>query len=185
MSDRPTAPTSDHGSRNTVIESLGVYLPPETASTREVLAGCSKISRLRRASTTRIERLTGIKNRRIAADTDHASEMARKAILNCLAASRCQPSDIDLLICCSVSRYEAPNRYVNEPGISLVLTNHFGFRNALALDIGNGCAGMFTAISIADSLIKARLIRVALIVSGEHITDLMKTAQKEVTGYTD
>jgi 3-oxoacyl-[acyl-carrier-protein] synthase III len=176
---------SDHGSRNTVIESLGVYLPPGTASTREVLAGCSKISRLQRASTSRIERITGIKNRRIAADTEPASEMAKKAILNCLAASRCQPSDIDLLICCSISRYEAPNQYVHEPAISLVLTNHFAFRNALALDIGNGCAGMFTAISIADSLIKARLIRVALIVSGEHITDVMKTAQKEVTGYTD
>jgi 3-oxoacyl-[acyl-carrier-protein] synthase III len=177
---------SDHGSRNTVIESLGVYLPPGIASTRDVLAGCDKISRFRRrASATRIEQLTGIKHRRLAPDTEPASEMARKAVLNCLSVSRCQPSEIDLLLYCGISRYGAPNHYVSEPAISLLLTAHFPFKNALALDIGNGCAGMFTAISIADSLIKAGLVRIALIVSGEHITDLMKTAQKEVTGYAD
>jgi len=177
---------SDHGSRNTVIESLGVYLPPGIASTRDVLAGCDKISRFRRrASATRIEQLTGIKHRRLAPDTEPASEMARKAVLNCLAVSRCQPSDVDLILYCGISRYGAPDHYVSEPAISLVLTTHFPFKNALALDIGNGCAGMFTAISIADSLINAGLVRVALIVSGEHITDLMKTAQKEVTGYAD
>ena len=80
MSDLSTASMSDHRSRNTVIESLGVYLPPGTASTREVLAGCSKISRLQRSATTRIERLTGIKHRRIAGDTEPASEMAKNAL---------------------------------------------------------------------------------------------------------
>ncbi len=176
---------SQDGSRNTVIESLGVYLPPEIASTREVLAGCGNISRLQRGAAIRIEQLIGIKNRRVAADSEPASEMAAKAILNCMAVSDCQPSDIDLLICCSISRYAAPKHYVSEPGISVGLAAQFQFRNALALDISNGCAGMFTAISIADSLIQSGLIRVALIVSGEHITDLLKTAQKETSGYTD
>jgi 3-oxoacyl-[acyl-carrier-protein] synthase III len=176
---------SDYSSRNTVIESLGVYLPEEIASTREVLAGCDKISRLQRGSSARIERLIGIKHRRLAADTEPASEMARKAIQNCIAVSRCQPSEIDLLLYCGISRYGAPQQYISEPGIALVLASQFPFRNALALDISNGCAGMFTAINIADSLIKSGLIRVAMIVSGEHITDLMKTAQKETSGYAD
>ncbi len=176
---------SDHGSRNTLIESLGVYLPPEITSTREVLAGCGKISRLHRGSAGRVERLLGIKNRRLAADTEPASEMASKAIRNCLAVSRCEPSEIDLLLYCGISRYGGPMHYVSEPAISLVLTTQFPFRNALALDISNGCAGMFTAINIADSLIKSGLIRVAMIVSGEHITDLLKTAQKEASGYAD
>ncbi|HEY0797268.1 MAG TPA: 3-oxoacyl-[acyl-carrier-protein] synthase III C-terminal domain-containing protein [Acidisarcina sp.] len=177
MSDLSTA-------HNTVIESLGVYLPSEVASTREVLAGCN-FSRFQRGATTRIERVMGIQRRRLAADTEPASEMAKKAIQNCMAASRCQPSEIDLVLYCSISRYGAPNHYISEPAISLVLTSQYPFPNALALDISNGCAGMFTAISIADSLIKSGLIRTALIVSGEHITDLLKTAQKETTGYTD
>jgi len=176
---------SDHGPRNTVIESLGVYLPPGIVSTREVLAGCGKVPRLQRLSASRIENLIGIKHRRLADDTESATEMARKAILNCIATSRCQPSEIDLVIYCGISRYGAPKHYVSEPAISLVLAAEFGFCNALALDISNGCAGMFTAISIGDSLIQSGLIRVALIVSGEHITDLMKTAQKEASGYAD
>lgn len=180
------ASIGEQGVRNTVIESLGVYLPPGIASTRDILAGCDQISLLRRrASGARMEQLTGIKSRRVASDTEPASEMARKAVLDCLAASRCQPSDIDLLLYCGISRYGAPNLYVSEPAISLWLTAQLSLPNALAVDIGNGCAGMFTAVSIADSLIKAGLFRVALIVSGEHITDLTRTAQKEVTGYTD
>lgn len=176
--------SAGHALHNSVIESLGVYLPPEIASTTEILAGCGKISRFKK-SMSRFEQRTGIKNRRLAADTEPASEMAAKAIQKCLAVSSFQPADIDLLLCCSISRYQAPNDYIYEPAISLGLTARFGFRNALALDIANGCAGMFTAISIADSFIKAGLIRAALIVSGEHITDLMKTAQQELDGYAD
>ena len=176
---------SQHASRNTVIESLGVYLPPEIASTREVLAGCGQVSLFQRAAAKRVEQLIGIKNRRVAADSEPASEMAAKAIANCMATSAYHPSEIDLLIYCSISRYAAPKHYVSEPGISIGLAAQFHFRNALALDISNGCAGMFTAIDIADSMIKSGLIRTAMIVSGEHITDLLKTAQKETTGYTD
>jgi 3-oxoacyl-[acyl-carrier-protein] synthase III len=176
---------SQHASRNTVIESLGVYLPPEIASTREVLAGCGQVSLFQRAAAKRVEQLIGIKNRRVAADSEPASEMAAKAIANCMATSGYHPSEIDLFIYCSISRYAAPKHYVSEPGISIGLAAQFHFRNALALDISNGCAGMFTAINIADALIKSGLVRVAMIVSGEHITDLLKTAQKETTGYTD
>ena len=181
-----SAPRGAQSSRNTLIESLGVYLPEEIASTRDVIAGCEKISPYRRrASVKRVEQFTAIKHRRVAEETESASEMASKAVVKCLAVSRYEPSDVDLLLYCSISRYEAQNHYVSEPGISVVLKSHFPFENALAVDIGNGCAGMFTAISIADSLIKAGLVRIAMVVSGEHITDLMKTAQQEVTGYTD
>ena len=176
---------SQHATRNTIIESLGVYLPPDIASTRDVLAGCGQVSLFQRAAAKRVEQLIGIRNRRVAADSEPASEMAAKAIAKCLATSDYDPSEIDLLIYCSISRYAAPKRYVSEPGISIGLAAQFQFRNALALDISNGCAGMFTAISIADSLIKSGLVRVAMIVSGEHITDLLNTAQKETSGYTD
>src|SRR5215471_724440 len=176
---------SDYGPRNTVIESLGVYLPPGVISTGEVLAECGRIPWIQRNAVARIERLIGIKNRRLAAETETASEMARKAILNCLSVSHCQASDIDLLLYCGISRYGAPKQYVSEPSISVVLASQFPFPNALAFDISNGCAGMFTAINIADSLIQSGFVRTALIVSGEHITDLMKTAQKETSSYID
>src|SRR5258706_4530453 len=170
---------------NSVIESLGVYLPEGTASTREVLAGCEKLSLFQRSHPARAERLMGIGRRGLATEGETAFEMAKRAVVKCFAMSRHRPADVDLLLSCGISRYEAPNRMAYEPTLSLLLGRHFGFENALALDIGNGCAGMFTAIQIVDALIKARVIRLGMIVSGEHITDLMRTAQKEVTGYSD
>jgi len=196
----PSGPTSRHlttlsppprsldgGSpRHSIIESIGIHLPPKIASTHEVLAGCENISWFRRKHLGRVERLTGIRHRRLAEEDEASIELAKKAIVKCLAMSRHGPSDIDLLICCSLSRYERPDRYhTYEPAISVLLTDHFAFDRAFAFDIANGCAGMFTAIHIVDSLIKARLIGVGLVVSGEHITDLMRTAQREVTGYSD
>jgi 3-oxoacyl-[acyl-carrier-protein] synthase III len=168
--------------RNTIIESLGVYLPAQAVSTREILAGCADRRWLSDERAARLEGLIGIRSRRMAGDDEASIDLASKAIAKCLAVSAYRPSDVDLLICCSISRYVEPNRYAFEPSTSSRLTARFGFDRALAFDVANGCAGMFTAIKIAHSLMEARLIDVAMVVSGEHITDLTKTAQKEITG---
>jgi len=168
--------------RNSVIESLGVYLPSKCVSTREILADCRNVAWLSPERVTRIEQLTGITSRRVAGEDEAAIDLARNAMSRCLAASAHAPSEIDILISCAISRYERPNRYRLEPGVAAVLAGEFGLDRALALDISNGCAGMFTAVKLVDSLIRAGLIAVGMIVSGEHITDLIRTAQREVTG---
>src|SRR6266542_1736382 len=179
----PAEATTDR--RHAIIESIGVYLPPRAASTSEVLGGCADAFWLSPERATGIERLTGIRSRRVAADDETSLHLATKAVSKCLAISKYGPADIDLLICCSISRYDGPDRYTFEPSTSLMLAKHFAFDNALAFDLANGCAGFFTAIQIVDCLIRARLIAVGMVVSGEHITDLMKTAQREVRGYSD
>ncbi|MFZ1174724.1 MAG: amino acid adenylation domain-containing protein, partial [Mycobacterium sp.] len=50
--------------RNTVIESLGVYLPARAVSTETVMAECAKEIRIP------LQRLTGIKNRRVAGEDE-------------------------------------------------------------------------------------------------------------------
>ncbi len=165
---------------NMLIESVGVYLPPKIVSTREVLEHCSRPIRFP------LEQLTGIRNRRVAGETEFAFDLAKKAVEHCLSGSRYNPEDIDLLICSSISRYNGPNFHITfEPGTATQLRHHFGFANALAFDISNACTGMFTAMYIADSFLKAGLIRRALVFSGEYITHLAQTAQKEIEGYLD
>jgi amino acid adenylation domain-containing protein len=165
---------------NMLIESVGVYLPPKIVSTREVLEQCSRPIRFP------LEQLTGIRNRRVAGETEFAFDLAKKAVEHCLSGSRYNPEDIDLLICSSISRYNGPNFHITfEPGTATQLRHHFGFANALAFDISNACTGMFTAMYIADAFLKAGLIRRALVVSGEYITHLAQTAQKEIEGYLD
>ena len=179
--EAPGAP-SPGASRKCVIESIGVYLPPRSESTREVLDNCRDTRWLSRDRAANVERLTGIRSRRVAGDDEASIELAKKAAAKCLALSTCGPSEIDLLISCSLSRYDGPNQYAFEPSAAARLRAYFGFENALAFDLTNGCAGMFTAIKIAAALIRARMIGVAMVVSGEHVTDLTRTAQKEISG---
>ena len=60
-----------------------------------------------------------------------------------------------------------------------------GLTNAIAFDISNACAGMFTGISVADAYLKTGLVHRAMVVSGEYITHLTETAQKEIEGPMD
>jgi 3-oxoacyl-[acyl-carrier-protein] synthase III len=169
-------------SGNVIIESLAVHLPSREVSTRDVLAGCADTRWLTDERVARVEYLTGIRRRRMADDGEGSVDLAARAIAKCLATSAFRPADVDLLISCSISRYIRPNHSAFEPSIASRLCALFGFDRALAFDVANGCAGMFSAIMIAQSLMTARLVRVALIVSGEHITDLTKTAQRDISG---
>jgi len=165
---------------NTIIESIGVYLPPKVVSTREVLQNC------RKPVNFPLEQLTGINSRRMAGETEFSIDLAKRAVANCLANSKYRPEDIDLLICSNISRCDGPDFYVSfEPCTSMKLKWHFGFTNALVFDISNACTGMFTAINIIDVFIKAGLIRRGMVVSGEYITHLTRTAQKEIESYLD
>ena len=165
--------------QNTIIESIGVYLPPQNVSTTEILNGCKNQIHFP------LEKITGIKTRPMAGRQEFSIDLARNAITDCLAGSKYNPDDIDLLVCCNISRYDGLNYISFEPNTSVKLREHFGFKNALAFDIANACAGMFTGVHIANALIKTGAIKVALVVSGEYITHLTKVAQREIESFMD
>lgn len=167
------------GPSKSYIESIGVYLPAHTVTTDEVLEGC--VNQIRFP----LEDLTGIATRRMAGETEFAIDLAEKAVADCLANSRNTPEDVDLVICAHIARFDGPNRVTYEPCSAVRLKKRFGFHNALVFDVSNACAGMFSAIYVVDALIKAGAIRCGMVVSGEYITHLTKTAQKEIDGFMD
>jgi amino acid adenylation domain-containing protein len=166
--------------RNTVIESLGAYLPAGVMSTDTVLENCVNPIGIP------LERLTGIKSRRTAGDGEFAIDLARRAAEDCLSRSSYVPAEIDLLICCNVSRCDGPGqKFVFEPSTAARLRDECGLVDAIAFDISNACAGMFTGITVADAFLKTGLARHAMVVSGEYITQITETAQKEIEGPMD
>jgi amino acid adenylation domain-containing protein len=166
--------------RNTVIESIGTYLPAEVVSTDSVLAGCANDIGIP------LERLTGIRNRRMAGQGEFSIDLARQAVADCLARSSYGPEEIDLVISCNISRCDGPGHtFVFEPSTAARLRDQCGLTSALAFDVTNACAGMFTGISVADAFLQTGLVRRAMVVSGEYITHLTETAQKEIQGPTD
>jgi 3-oxoacyl-[acyl-carrier-protein] synthase III len=178
-----TAGAGDDGGgerRSVVFESLGVYLPERAVSTREVVAGCAVPLRIP------LERLSGIRSHRVAGPGEFSVDLARAAIEDCLSRSGHRADTIDLLICTSISHYDGPERlYSFEPTTAIRLKAECGFDRALAFDVSNGCAGLWTGILLAESMIAAGLIERALVASGEFITDLIRTAQREIQSYLD
>ena len=164
---------------NSVIESLGVYLPPREVSSEEILAGCVEGVRFP------LEKMTGIATRRMAGDSEFAIDLAEHAIRECLQNSRRSPEEIELLVCCNISRYDGPRQFSYEPSTAIQLRHRFGMSRALTFDVSNACAGMFTGVYLVDSLIRTGALRCGMIVSGEYITHLTQTAQKEIRGFMD
>ena len=165
--------------QNTIIESIGVYLPPQSFSTDEILKACKNKIQFP------LENITGIKTRRMAGQNEFSIDLARNAIADCLAKSKYNPTDIDLLICCNISRYDGLGLISFEPNTSIKLKKYFGFNNAIVFDITNACAGMFTGIYIVNAFIQTGAIRRGIVVSGEYITHLTQTAQKEIESFMD
>lgn len=165
---------------NTVIESIGVYLPAAELTTKEILSGCE------RKVEVPLEELTGIRSRRVVADGEFTIDLAAEAARKCFDRSRHSATSIDLLICTNISRVEGPDgRLVLEPSMSLQLREILGMDNALSFDVSNACAGMFTGISIADYFFATGRIRTAMVVSGEYVSHIIGTAQREITEFLD
>jgi len=164
----------------TVIESIGVYLPPGEVSTREIVAGCVH------GLDIPLEKLTGIRTRRRAGQTEFAIDLAEKAVQDCLARSAFAASEIDVIVSCNISRWDGRNQVFFEPATSVRLKRRLGLAaDALAIDVSNACAGMWTGLLLVDSLLRTGRVRCGLVVSGEYITHLIDTAQREVRDFLD
>lgn len=162
------------------IESLALYLPPTAVSTKDVMAGCTHRTRFP------LQRMTGIKNRRRTKEGEGSCfELSYRAAGECLERSSYLPEHIDLLVCCSVSRFAEKDSVAYEPSTAQRVKAALGCKNAIAFDISNACAGMFTGVVIAETMIKTGAIRTALVISGEYITPISDAAQLAVKNFLD
>lgn len=165
---------------NMIIESIGIYLPDKVVSTNEVLQGCAT------KLVFPLERITGIRSRRVAGETEFSIDLASHAVERCFQLSRYRPIDIDVIICCNISRCDGPNsQFTFEPSTAARLSARFDCTNALTFDVANACAGTFTAFALAEALLRSGQYHRALVASGEYITCLTQTAQREIEGAAD
>lgn len=174
-----TASERPQRTANTLIEGLGVYLPPKEVTTKEVIQGCKK------KMWFPLEYMTGIKSRRMAGKDDFSIDLAQKAVEECFTHSRYSPEHIDLVVCCNITRSDSHLKVSIEPNTSLQVKKRCGLTNAIAFDVTNACAGMFTGMNIVDTFISTGLIRRGMVVSGEFVTGITRTAQLEITEFLD
>ena len=155
------------------LESLGVYLPEKRLSMESLLASCHRRPRWD------LERITGIHERRVAVD-ECASDLAIQAAQRALDLSRYSASDLDVLICTSISKHNRQDEFSLEPATAVVIRNAVGARNARVFDVVNACAGMINGIYLLQGFIRAGIASCGMVVSGEHNMPVAETAAREM-----
>jgi 3-oxoacyl-[acyl-carrier-protein] synthase-3 len=153
---------------------IGASVPERRLSSDELMASTAH------RTDIDLERLTGVHERRIAAEGEDSYTLALGAARDALARADCAAEDLDVLIDSSITRYVGGLRMQLEPPVSLSVKEALGARRAMSFDLSNACAGMMTGVFILNDLIRQGRIRRGMVVSGEYISQLGRNAAREV-----
>jgi len=153
---------------------IGACLPAGRLTTDELMASTKYQTGIE------LERLTGVRERRVAGPGEDSYTLALGAARDALAHAGISAEDLDMLLVSSISRHVGGMRIQIEPPVSVSLKEALGARRAISTDISNACAGMMTGVFILNDLVRQGRIRRGMVVSGEYISELGRNAAQEV-----
>jgi 3-oxoacyl-[acyl-carrier-protein] synthase III len=156
------------------IESVGVKLPAQRLTTRDLMSRTSHRTRIQ------LERLTGIHERHVAGPGENSYTLAAGAARDCLRHSQHRASDIQMLVDTSITRSKGRFSQSYEPPLSQYVKQAIGATQAVNLDLSNACAGMLTGVFLLQDLITRGEIDCGMVVSGEYISNLSWNAAKQI-----
>ena len=116
---------------------------------------------------------TGIKQRRKAAPNEYTSLFAVRAARQAIERARLDPSDIDLLLCATVT----PDQIL--PSTGCIVQAELGAHNAAAMDVVAACSGFLYGVSLADSMIRTGQVRHAVVVGAEILTQYVDYTDRQ------
>jgi 3-oxoacyl-[acyl-carrier-protein] synthase-3 len=164
----------DHEPFASRFESIGMRLPEQRVTTRELMAGTRHHTRID------LERLTGIREHRMCGPDETSLSLAIDAARDCLSRSRYTGADLDMVISASITRYVDGTTHRFEPPLSLAIKQAIGAPAATSFDVSNACAGMLTGVFLLNDFIRRGVIRRGMVVSGERITGLGSNAARHI-----
>lgn len=139
-----------------VVDGVASWLP-ETRLTNDDLAG-----QMGTWSADQIFEKTGIRERRIAASDECASDLAVKAAQRLIGEGRLDPNEIDYILLCT----QSPDYLL--PTTACLIQERLGApRSCGALDFNLGCSGYVYGLSLAKGLIESGQARCVLLLTAE------------------
>jgi 3-oxoacyl-[acyl-carrier-protein] synthase III len=171
MERNPNGSRAPHVAR---LESIGRRLPTTRLTTAELMASTRHRTRLD------LERLTGIRERRVSDGRENSLTLAVGAAADCLSRSRHRPQDLEVVVACSITKYRDDLVQWLEPPMSVAVAQSIGATNAVPFDLANACAGMLTGVLVVANRIRRGEIRCGMVVSGEYISQLGVNAAAHV-----
>ncbi len=145
--------------------SIGAYVPEKILSNAD-------LEKMVDTSDEWILKRTGIKERHIAAEDEHTSDLGVKAAELAIERSGLDKSEIDMVVCATIS----PD-YFTMPSTATLISKKLGLPPVTAFDISAACTGFIYILSIAKAFIESGMKKNVLIVGAEKLS--------AITDYTD
>ncbi|MCS6797450.1 MAG: ketoacyl-ACP synthase III [Myxococcota bacterium] len=143
------------------IAGTGRYLPARVLTNHD-------LERMVDTSDAWIVERTGIRERRIAADGEHTSDMAAAAAREALASAGLSARDLDLILVATVT----PDMPL--PATAMFVQQKIGARNDCpGFDLSAACAGFIYGLAVADQFVRGGAARHVLVVGVELLSRVL------------
>ncbi len=158
---RPHPRTRHHIPKRTVsIIGTGSYLPERILTNAE-------LEKLVETSDDWITSRTGIRERRIAAEGEHTSDLAAKAALAAMENAGITADDIDLILVATVT----PDMFF--PSTACFVQAKIGAKKAACFDVSAACSGFLYALEIAQQFITLQTYNTILVIGADKLSSIV------------
>jgi 3-oxoacyl-[acyl-carrier-protein] synthase-3 len=137
-----------------LLAGTGSCVPPRTVTNADIAATLD-------TSDEWIRVRTGISERRFAGTVDTAATLGTAAARNALAAAGLTSTDVDLIVCGTVT----PDLMC--PSTACLIQAYLGCRTVPAFDVSAACSGFLYALGTAQAFLKTGSFNTALVVGTE------------------
>ncbi len=149
--------------RRAIISAIASYLPATRVANEELVRGWPAWS------AERVRRVTGIRERAVAADTECASDLGIAAAEMLFANGSCRPGDVDFLIFCT----QSPDFLI--PSSACTMQHRLGLSARCgAFDMNQGCSGFVYALATAKSLVESSCANVVLLITADTYSKIIR-----------
>ncbi|MEW6557599.1 MAG: beta-ketoacyl-ACP synthase III [Elusimicrobiota bacterium] len=138
---------------------IGSYLPEKILTNAD-------LEKMVETTDEWITTRTGIKERRIAADTEATSDLAIHAAKRALKKANITPDEIDAIIVATIT----PDMLF--PSTACFVQKWLAAKNACAFDIAAACSGFIYGIAMARDLIRCDSYKTILVIGAETLTKI-------------
>jgi 3-oxoacyl-[acyl-carrier-protein] synthase-3 len=146
------------------IVGIGRYLPEKIVTNHD-------LEKIMNTSDEWIRTMTGIEERRIAADDVNTSDMAFAAAQKAIQDAGITPEQLDLILVATVTP-DSPF-----PSVACRIQERLGAKKAAAMDVSAACAGFMYGIVTAKQFIETDVYKYVLVVGVEKLS--------KITDWTD
>ena len=139
------------------IQGTGAYLPEKRLTNAD-------LEQLVDTNDEWIVQRTGIRERRIASDSECTSDLAYEAAKVALEAAEVKPGDVDAIILATVT----PDTYC--PAAAVYVQEKLGAGTAGAFDLSAACSGFVYGLSLGSSMIATSMAERVLVIGAETLS---------------